>query len=316
MSVDVQAAQWIVRKRNGLAVEEADELARWLEVDDANRDAFERLSMMSDALDRAVQRGAAGAILGEVRLRGEYRRFRQRTLLAAVAVVAIALSAGYWARTKDAAGARLPAPVWAESNSLWKLPDGSIAEMDQGAEIAVRYESGVRKVELLRGEAVFHVEKDPARPFLVLAGRVEVKALGTAFSVRLDPDRVSILVTEGKVWVEDAVLIAGQEGVVDVSGSQAPAIKVRSMSLTEMKSQLAWRIPRLEFDGLALGQAVERMNRQNRLQIRIEDDATRNIRISGAFMPDDPETFARLVAETFNLESVRESANQILLRKK
>jgi transmembrane sensor len=59
-------------------------------------------------------------------------------------------------------------------------------------------------VVLERGEAHFQVAKNPARPFVVVARGVEIRAVGTAFSVGLESTRVEVLVTEGQVAVETA----------------------------------------------------------------------------------------------------------------
>jgi transmembrane sensor len=55
------------------------------------------------------------------------------------------------------------------------------------------------------GEAHFFVEKDPQRPFVVNAAGIDVRAVGTAFNVRIDPAAVEVLVTEGRVRVDPAV---------------------------------------------------------------------------------------------------------------
>src|SRR3546814_20539025 len=54
------------------------------------------------------------------------------------------------------------------------------------------------------GEAWFQVAHDAHRPFVVDIGSVRVRAVGTAFSVRQNPEGVDILVTEGVVetWTE------------------------------------------------------------------------------------------------------------------
>ena len=71
------------------------------------------------------------------------------------------------------------------------------------------------------GEAYFTVAKNPGRPFVVAAGGVGVRAVGTAFNVRLDSDAVEVLVTEGRVQVsrsgfddEGSSLVAGQRAIV------------------------------------------------------------------------------------------------------
>lgn len=82
------------------------------------------------------------------------------------------------------------------------LPDGSVVEFNDGAEIGANFSEGFRRIRLLRGEAHFQVAKDVTRPFIVTAQGVEVRAVGTAFSVQLGASAVEVLVTEGRVAVD------------------------------------------------------------------------------------------------------------------
>ena len=65
-----------------------------------------------------------------------------------------------------------------------QLEDGSRIILDTGSEVAVRFTGGRRSVTLNNGQAMFDVEGDPARPFIVDAGDTRVTAIGTRFDVR------------------------------------------------------------------------------------------------------------------------------------
>jgi transmembrane sensor len=85
-------------------------------------------------------------------------------------------------------------------NESHALPDGSLVELKEGSRIAVDFSAEQRQVRLV-GEAHFQVARDAARPFVVNAQGVMVRAVGTAFSVRVDSDEVQVLVTHGSVHV-------------------------------------------------------------------------------------------------------------------
>src|SRR5690349_20668988 len=51
--------------------------------------------------------------------------------------------------------------------------------------LEVDFSAKSRAVRLIAGEALFQVAKDAARPFVVAAGDARVRAIGTAFNVRL-----------------------------------------------------------------------------------------------------------------------------------
>jgi transmembrane sensor len=331
--VDAIASKWLVRQRSGLNETEQQELSSWLGSDIAHADAYSRMSDMAAVLQRARAQGASSTILAELAARGRKRRTRRVVATSTLAAALVIFAVGRWSGFNQESSAA-PAPIAAQNaDSLRRLPDGSIVELNRHAEIVVKFDSAVRLVELVRGEALFRAEKDPARPFVVRAAGVEVRAVGTAFNVRVQPTGVEVLVTEGKVGVDDVargksllpsesagsdrLLVAGEKLVVAIAAaaSASRTVEVSQVSAAEIKAQLAWRVPRLEFEGVLLAQAVEQMNRYNRIQISVGDEDIAQLRISGTFLTDDPQTFARLAAATFGLEARQRSDSEIVLQK-
>ncbi len=100
------------------------------------------------------------------------------------------------------------------------LPDNSIAWLNASSKLRVQlnFEGDKREVYLDEGEAFFKVQKNPQKPFLVHAGKLDVRVLGTSFNVRSYKHIHSMKVTvaTGRVQVDEgkknlAVLIAKQE---------------------------------------------------------------------------------------------------------
>jgi transmembrane sensor len=208
------------------------------------------------------------------------------------------------------------------------LPDGSMIERNARTDVEVDYSSQERRVRLIRGEALFAVAHDPLRPFFVMAGGVEIRAVGTEFSVRYEPEQVDVLVTAGRVAVMKHATVepvvanpspptsspaimapvyveAGRHLVLpgDLPLLVVPEIKL--MAAEEISAALAWRGKRIEFTRTPLSQVAELFNRQNRLQLRIGDSATGALRITGLVWSDDPEGFVRLLESGFNVTAER-----------
>lgn len=84
------------------------------------------------------------------------------------------------------------------------LPDGTQVKLN--AESTLRYaknfDQRIREV-YLTGEAYFEVAHDTLRPFVVYAGGIETKVLGTSFNLRAYPDEhnVDVALVQGKVEV-------------------------------------------------------------------------------------------------------------------
>jgi len=101
-----------------------------------------------------------------------------------------------------------------------KLVDGSTMELNSRSRVRIRYSDGERDVDLLEGQALFHVAKDPSRPFIVHSGSTLVRAVGTQFDVYRKATGTTVTVVEGRVAVLSPILEAEHGG--NPSGSAMP----------------------------------------------------------------------------------------------
>ena len=152
-----------------------------------------------------------------------------------------------------------------------------------GSEIVEAFTATERGVRLVRGEAYFTVKKGTARPFIVRAGALSVRAVGTAFNVRLDATSLAVLVTDGLVRLnppaalasplpDDSVaaahLAAGQRVVLPATATQLPAsLVVETVSSREIRRALAWHDTPLVFEYTPLSVVVSHFNRRNLRQL-------------------------------------------------
>ena len=132
-------------------------------------------------------------------------------------------------------------------------------------------------------KALFMIAKNSERPFIVEAGEVTVRAVGTVFCVELGQTNVAVLVTEGRVRLDQTPtnlettavspgvlpeLVAGQQAIVTTAvianGPQPGTVQVNEITPAEIERALAWQRIRLEFLGLPLGDVVAELNRYNR----------------------------------------------------
>lgn len=175
------------------------------------------------------------------------------------------------------------------------LPDGSTAAINTSSRVEVTIAETERRVRIDDGEVWFQVIRDPARPFVVEAGRVRVQALGTAFSVRRRDAGADILVTEGVVeaWADGAEghkirLGAGSRAFV----ANNAAIERRPDEPASVDRALAWRSGKINLVGTPLADAMAEFNRYNRRQLVLVDPALGGEQLDGIFRTDDPQGFA------------------------
>ncbi len=181
--------------------------------------------------------------------------------------------------------------------SEWRsltLKDGSFVSVGPHTELRDRFGEQQRVVSLSRGEALFQVAKDPARPFIVDAGLAVVRATGTRFAVSRSGRDVIVTVEEGSVLVSDgttessAVALTAEQQV-KVSGTWPPVVEH-----VDAARELAWSERRLIFESNTVAAAAREFNRRNRVQILV-DPALGAEQVRGMFQADDPASFAEFI---------------------
>lgn len=131
------------------------------------------------------------------------------------------------------------------------LPDGSIVWLNSASEIKYDPLFEERAVVLIKGEAFFDVEKDPQKPFTVVANSSKTTVLGTRFNLRLiDLTKdVELFVEEGKVAFEIKDHKSSTH-IVQLGESARLTAEVNKID-KETKgdvNQLSWKTKQLVFD--------------------------------------------------------------------
>jgi transmembrane sensor len=327
------AAEWVLRHDRGLTPAEQDAFIQWLAADPRHRDAMTEARWGWDELDRlAGIQDSVHALPDPDLLRpsrprvARLLRFRPQAL--ALAVAAVVAAVVWWPRAAPLAplSDRTPSYALAAPIEERTLEDGTVVSLNRGAVLEIRYSAAERWVHLVRGEANFTVAKNPLRPFIVHAGGVDVRAVGTAFNVRLDPKSVEVLVTEGKVQVTPPAAVAavrsisplveaGERTVVSLEPA-APAPQVSAVTAAEQERALAWQPRLLDFTDQRLGDIVAEFNRRNPVQIVVADPALDGVRLSASFRSDNVEGFVRLMESDFGMRADWRGETEIELRRR
>ncbi len=287
-------------------------------------------------VDWAVEANVAGEVMAETGAR--LRRRRRRRWAAGGALVAVALLAGaYYSAQRPAAPLGRPSvSAIVDLPERKVLPDGSVVDLKDGARLAIAFEPLVRRVDLLSGEAHFQVAKNKDRPFIVVIGSVEVRAVGTAFSVQRGEGSVEVLVTEGRVTLDKrnvlpggaggapekaaapttiATLDAGHRATVGMANAreEMPALAIESVSAPEVSERLSWRIPRLEFTQTPLVEVIEMINKHGRARLSLGDRSLGGFRISGVLRADHIDTLLRLLDAEDGIKAEHRPDGEIVL---
>lgn len=330
-----EAAEWVARCDRGLSEAERREFSAWRQAHPRHEAEWMRLEQAWAKFDGLAQVLELDALADEVIVRAQARRRRQRrmgwwvatSLAAAAAAVAVAVFQPRSAPSAPFAGA-LSQNVHVIESTLQRqlLPDGSAAELNGASRIVVEYTASERRVRLAEGEAHFVVLPDPARPFYVTAGPVTVRAVGTAFNVRLDPERVEVLVTHGKVKLERAepvpaepaaavapAMVQGQRAFVSRVEPAATPVEVADIAKPEIEEALGWQSTRLVFNNTPLDEVVEGFNRYNRHKLKLGDARIGSRQLTGVFRADNLDGFVRLLRSSIDVKAEQRTLTETVL---
>jgi len=318
--IEKHAADWVARRNGGLTPEEQATFTAWIAQDARHASALAAMEAACDEFGALQRSGEAERMWVELAARRHQRVRRRRTTWSGLGMAAaLAVFSTTYFRAPESVAVE-PAAVAARP-TIRTLADGSKVALRPGAAIDVDFSAGFRRVHLVRGEALFSVTTDAARPFVVQSGNVEVRAVGTEFSVGQAADTVTVFVTEGRIAVaqteEAAALssrpaaapifaVAGERVVVPVAAVLGASPTVTGVTTVEIAQALAWRGERLEFSGMPLAEAVRLINRGERVQVVLADSELGRRTITGVLWADDCEGFVRLLESGFNLTAERD----------
>lgn len=227
------------------------------------------------------------------------------------------------------------------------LADGSVVELNARSRIKVQYTHDERRVDLLAGQALFHVAKNKQRPFVVDSGDTLVRAVGTSFDVYRAKTGTVVTVVEGRVAVRasehtaDSVSSSrGRRAAVDSDAGTAQSSRgvaarvtrgeiliaageqlvVTPVALMQPKpanvsAAIAWARRSLVFDASPLTEVAEEFNRYNVRPLVIEDADLASFHVSGVFSSVDPALLIRFLHAQPELV-VQETETEIRVRKR
>lgn len=303
-SIADQAAEWATQiDLRQIDPDTHEPLRSWLDGDPRRRGALLRAEAALSFIDRS--RALAG-VVPKPRPRPIW--VRRKWLFASAALAASFIGLSLWVTA--------PHSYETTIGEIRQVPlsDGSLVAINTQSAVEVDMKPSLREVMLTRGEAWFKVAHDERRPFVVSAGRIRIRAVGTAFSVRRHDDGADVQVTEGVVetWT------TGEEDrkVRVAAGSKAFVAEYEPPKTTEAPAEiersLAWRDGQIALEGETLDQAVAQFNRYNLKKLVIADADLAQEKLVGQFRATEPNTFAEAIVTTLGA-TIKQSGDTIQL---
>jgi transmembrane sensor len=327
-----EASTWFVELSEGeVSASAREEFTTWLRASPEHVRAFLQISAVWEDAPLLGKRGSLDieallaaarsesnvvslGVTGPARAAKESKRRMDRRARRAVpfalaaGILAVAVGTGLWVRW----GRGMYSTGIGETRWV-SLADGSTIELNAESRIRVRLTRTERDVDLLQGQALFQVDKNPARPFVVHSGPAQITDVGTEFDVyRRDSDTV-VTVIEGRVAVRTAPTSGPMRSPAPRGGTQLfsvappvhPDAHVLGMVIAageqvdlsphalpqpthiDVAAATAWTRQTLVFASAPLSEVVVQYNLYHEKPLVIEDPSLASYHVSGVFSATD-----------------------------
>ncbi|RYJ43363.1 FecR family protein [Flavobacterium beibuense] len=194
------------------------------------------------------------------------------------------------------------------------LHDGSIVVLNSNSSITYPEEFGKTREVMLEGEAYFKVHRNTQQPFIVKAGTVDVKVLGTSFNINAyDTLNTKVSVLTGKVQVTDPT---GKK-VYLIKNQQAEYTEKKDFKLSQENSNdgIAWTQNTIMLKETTLGETAQILENWYNVTIQFEDKDLEKLTISGKFKDEKLENILESIAFLKQVKIDYLTKNQIIIKR-
>ncbi len=267
---------------------------------------------LGHVVDPADESRMLTQLLGQIRSEERHSaRVSKRTMwLSVAAAFAFVLTLGAavwgWARYSELNSVQDELVIRADKGQKTRvtLPDGSIVNLNSDSELL--YLSSFNRLDRnisLSGEAYFEVAKNAELPFVVKAGDVSVKALGTKFNVSAYPEDASVTatLTEGKVmaWAGESscTLVPGEAFVWNKLSGKFSKDKVASQT-----HLVPWMENQLYLDNESFDHLAKSISRMYNVELVYDNADVEQLRFTGLVRNSSLVSVLDLICATSTLK--------------
>jgi ferric-dicitrate binding protein FerR (iron transport regulator) len=201
------------------------------------------------------------------------------------------------------------------------LPDSSIVWLNAGSHIRYAGNFIQKKREVyLDGEAYFDVKHDAGRPFIVHAGNIMIKVLGTEFNIKAydDENHIETTLISGKVQVEIAgkpdkkIVLTPHEKLTvvnekfNIHEKGVGKLKELSFQVKEVGTlkaatsipEVAWLQDKLAFQNESFDELARKLERRYDVHIVFRDTLLEKEKLSGVFENENIQKALKILQMT------------------
>ena len=327
--IEDQAAAWLIKLDvdEPFSKDQLTALRAWLDTDSRHGVALAELARLWDRMDALEQLAVplgrpGGQWLSSL---GDYLRAPRVAAVACSVLIICVITFAFLTKPTVILSEGIADGTFATAVGVMEhlsLADGSRIELNTDTRLMVSYTPTERAIHLLQGEAHFVVASQKHRPFVVYTNIGAVRAVGTAFRVRVLKADVEVTVAEGIV---DLDLLAPKDAATGAGNSRSsPVVQqklgklvagqstrftriksepraVQQMTAAQIARTLSWRNGELTLSGEPLEEVVHEVSRYTDIDIVIVDPKIRDLRIGGVFRTGETEALLDILATSFGI---------------
>lgn len=199
------------------------------------------------------------------------------------------------------------------------LPDGTQVSLNSGTKLQYprEFRRDIREVNI-QGEAFFQVKPNAKKPFIIHAGKAEIKVLGTSFNVNAYPDSklVEVIVETGKVQVLNKTTEVSSDKELILTPGDKGTLICSSNSLLKSTNQdpnfLAWKTRNLTFKATSLNEVIANLEKVYKVNIRLANPSLNELLLTAQFNNYPLDFILKVIESTFHLEAKKVNGQYII----
>ncbi|HZL11077.1 MAG TPA: FecR domain-containing protein [Prolixibacteraceae bacterium] len=203
--------------------------------------------------------------------------------------------------------------------NTFTLPDGTLVSLNSKTKISYpkRFGRKIREVSI-EGEAFFEVKPNKNKPFIIHAGKAQIKVLGTSFNVSAYPETklVEVIVETGKVQVLNQMIKPLQTEELILAPGDKGTLVYASNTLLKSTNQnpnfIAWKTRNLIFKATSLREVIGNLEKVYKIKIRLDDPKLNELLLTAQFNNYSLDFILKVIENTFQIEAQKVDGQYIL----
>ena len=194
--------------------------------------------------------------------------------------------------------------------NTFTLPDGTLVTLNSDTKVFYPKKFGRKTREIsIEGEAFFEVKPNKNKPFIIHAGKAQIKVVGTSFSVSAYPETklVEVIVQTGKVQVMNKMAETLQTEELILTPGDKGTLVYESKTLQKTTNQdpnfLAWKTHNLIFKATSLREVIENLEKVYKVNISLADPKLNELLLTAQFNNYPLDFILKVIETTFKIEA-------------